>query len=266
MTLRESEYLYLDLLKKCLSDSIYDDGLDLLQGKFVMDQQTGKVHSRDAPRAAPERKRLGLVWPSRAHTMIGMARLDNLQACVETIIKDRISGDLIETGVWRGGASIFMRGMLKAFGVVDRKVWVADSFEGLPPPDAELYPHDSADEFYRYADLAVSVEDVRRNFERYGLFDEQVNFVKGWFRDTLPQVPIERLALMRLDGDMYESTMDALVHLYPKLQVGGFAIIDDYNIVSACNEAVDEYRRAKRITADLIPIEGCGAFWRKTAA
>jgi hypothetical protein len=198
--------------------------------------------------------------------MIGMARLDNLQACVETIIKDRISGDLIETGVWRGGASIFMRGMLKAFGVVDRKVWVADSFEGLPPPDAELYPHDSADEFYRYADLAVSVEDVRRNFERYGLFDEQVNFVKGWFRDTLPQVPIERLALMRLDGDMYESTMDALVHLYPKLQVGGFAIIDDYNIVSACNEAVDEYRRAKRITADLIPIEGCGAFWRKTAA
>jgi O-methyltransferase len=264
--LRECEHLYLDLLKKCLSDSIYDDGLDLLQGKFVRDQQTGKVHSTDPPRAAPEDKRLGLVWPSRAHTMIGMARLDNLQECVETIINDRISGDLIETGVWRGGASIFMRGILKAFGVVDRKVWVADSFEGLPPPDAKLYPQDSGFELYQYADLAVSVEEVRRNFERYGLLDERVNFVKGWFRDTLPVVPIERLALMRLDGDMYESTMDALVHLYPKLQVGGFVIIDDYNLIAACNQAVDEFRQARRIAADIIPVEGCGAFWRKTAA
>lgn len=259
------EYLYLDLLKRCLCDSIYDDGLDLLQGKFVMDQQTGKLYSRDAPRAASERKRLGLTWPSRAHTMIGMPRLDNLQTCIETIINDRISGDLIETGVWRGGASIFMRGILKAFGVVDRIVWVADSFEGLPPPDSGLYPQDSAEQFHRFADLAVSVEEVRRNFERYGLLDEQVNFVKGWFRDTLPHLVTERLALMRLDGDMYESTMDALVHLYPKLQVGGFAIIDDYNMVAACNQAVDEFRRSKGITAELIPIEGCGAFWRKTA-
>lgn len=265
LTLSENEYRHLDLLKKCLSDSIYDDGLDLMQGQFVLDEQSGKVHSRDAPRAAPERKRLGLVWPSRAHTMIGMPRLDNLQTCIETIIKDRVRGDLIETGVWRGGASIFMRGVLKAFGIVDRKVWVADSFEGLPPPNVELFPQDSADGFHRFADLAVSLEEVRRNFERYGLLDEQVRFLKGWFRETLPMAPIERLALMRLDGDMYESTMDALFHLYPKLQIGGFAIIDDYNAVVACNAAVDDFRRAKRITADLILIEGCGAFWRKSA-
>jgi O-methyltransferase len=265
LTLSENEYRYLDLLKKCLSDSIYDDGLDLMQGMFVMDEQTGKVHSSDAPRATAERKRLGAIWPSRAHTMIGMARLDNLQACIETIIKDRVGGDLIETGVWRGGASIFMRGVLKAFGVADRKVWVADSFEGLPPPNAELYPQDSEDTLHRFADLAVSLEEVRRNFERYGLLDEQVSFLKGWFRDTLPSAPIERLALMRLDGDMYESTMDALVHLYPKLQIGGFVIIDDWNAVPACNGAVGEFRRATRITAKLMLIEGCGAFWRKTA-
>jgi O-methyltransferase len=262
----ESEHLYLDLLKRCLSDNIYDDGLDLLQGKFVIDRQTGKVHSHDAPSPAEEDKHLGLIWPSRAHTMIGMERLNNLQSCVETIIKDGVKGDLIETGVWRGGASIFMRGILKAFGIVDRVVWVADSFEGLPPPDAERYPQDYGDELHRFADLAVSVEEVRKNFDRYGLLDAQVNFVKGWFRDSLPLVPIERLALMRLDGDMYESTMDGLINLYPKLQVGGFAIIDDYNAVAGCNKAVDDFRRELRIAADLIPIKGCGAFWRKTAA
>lgn len=265
LTLSENDYRYLDLLKKCLSDSIYDDGLDLMQGQFVRDEQSGRVHSRDAPRATPERKRLGFVWPSRAHTMIGMPRLDNLQACIETIIKDRIKGDLIETGVWRGGASIFMRGVLKAFGIADRKVWVADSFKGLPPPNAALFPQDSRDDFHQFADLAVSLEEVRKNFDRYGLLDEQVRFLEGWFRDTLPIAPIERLALMRLDGDMYESTMDALLHLYPKLQIGGFAIIDDYNAVPACNAAVDDFRRAKHITADLVPIEGCGAFWRRSA-
>jgi O-methyltransferase len=256
--------LYIDLLKRCLTDSIYEDGLDLFAGKFKLDQNTDTFHSVEAPVADSERKRLGLIWPSRAHTMVGTPRLENIQFCVETVLDDGVKGDLIEAGVWRGGASIFMRGLLKAHGADDRTVWVADSFEGLPPPDTVRYPQDAKTlEFHKFPILAVSIEEVRRNFDRYGLLDSQVRFLKGWFRDTLPNAAIDRLAILRLDGDLYESTMDGLVHLYPKLQSGGFAIIDDYNIVAACNEAVDDFRAKTGISAEIIPIEGCGAFWRK---
>ena len=101
----------------------------------------------------------GYDWPSLAHTMIGVKRLNNLQHCVEEVIKNGVPGDFIETGVWRGGASIFMRSILLAYGVTDRKVWVADSFEGLPEPDAEKYPADKGDLHHKQPALAISLED-----------------------------------------------------------------------------------------------------------
>jgi len=196
--------------------------------------------------------------------MIGVARLDNLRSCVETVLREKVPGDLIEAGVWRGGASIFMRGILKAFDVADRRVWVADSFEGLPPTEAWVHAADAKLALDRFADLAVPLEVVRANFARYGLLDEQVVFLKGWFRNSLPGAPIERLAVMRLDGDLYESTMDGLTCLYPLLSPGGFVILDDYNAVAGCNDATDEYRDSMAIQEPLIAIEGGGAFWRKT--
>lgn len=257
---------YIELLKRCVSNSIYDDDLDLLRGAKAIDPASGKyVTTKPAP-VDSERKYYGDIWPSRAHTMIGIPRLDNLQFCVETALQDGIAGDMIETGVWRGGASIFIRGILKAHGIADRTVWVADSFEGLPPADRVRYPKESPFEFHRAADLAVSLEQVQSNFARYGLLDDQVRFLKGWFRDTLPTAPVERLAVMRLDGDMYESTMDALVNLYAKLSPGGFVIIDDFNTVESCNDAVADFRSTRQITAELSLIAGGGAFWRKDAA
>lgn len=255
--------LYLDLLKRCVTNSIYDDDLDTMRGAFRKDSQTGKLVSTEPAAADPRRKYLGGIWPTRAHTMIGIPRLENLQECVETVVREEIPGDLIETGVWRGGASIFMRGVLKAYGVANRKVWVADSFEGLPPTDASDHAGDSALALDRFADLAVPLEVVRENFARYGLLDEQVVFLEGWFRESLPNAPIERLAVMRLDGDLYESTMDALSALYPKLSEGGFLILDDYNAVAGCNDATHEYRDAMGIEDPLTPIKGGGAFWRK---
>ena len=143
--------------------------------------------------------------------MIGSARLRNLRELTERTIADRIPGDYIETGVWRGGACILMRGVLAAHGVTDRKVIVADSFEGLPKPDAEKYPADKRDRLFAFEELAVSLDQVRANFETYDLLDEQVVFLKGFFKDTLPTLAANaRFALIRLDGDMYESTMDAL--------------------------------------------------------
>jgi O-methyltransferase len=165
--------------------------------------------------------------------------------------------------VWRGGAAIFMRSIIKAYGEKQRTVWVADSFEGLPPPDPDHYPADidhPHDTFAKW--LAIPKEQVERNFRRYGLLDEQVRFLKGWFKDTLPSAPIERLAVLRLDGDMYESTIQTLDALYSKLSLGGFTIIDDYCLKS-CAQAVHDFRRAHGISDEIIDIDGMGRYWRR---
>jgi len=255
--------LYIELLKNCVSNRVYDDDLDLMRGSFTRDAATGKLSSAQPAAMDETSKYLGLVWPSRAHTMIGIPRLDNLRACIEAVLDDGVEGDFIETGVWRGGACIFMRGILKAYGIEDRAVWVADSFAGLPPGDRAKYPKESDFQFHEHADLAVSLEQVQSNFARYGLLDGQVKFLKGWFRDTLPGAPIRKLSILRLDGDLYESTMDALT-LYPKLSSGGFVIVDDYDHVPACNEAIDDFRRERGILDPLKVIDGGGAYWRKS--
>ncbi|MBA3371162.1 MAG: class I SAM-dependent methyltransferase [Thermoleophilaceae bacterium] len=211
----------------------------------------------------PDRREQGADQPINAPTMIGLKRLDNLQFCIEDALANGVPGDLIETGVWRGGATILMRAVLKAYGVEDRRVWVADSFEGLPPPDPGIYPSDKGNRLHTSDQLAVSLEQVKSNFERYGLLDERVHFLKGWFRDTLPEAPIEKLAVVRLDGDMYESTMDALVNLYPKLSVGGYLIVDDYGVLLPCRQAVHDYREAHGISEGIRPIDWTGVFWQR---
>jgi hypothetical protein len=198
-----------------------------------------------------------------AHTMLSMKRLDNVQYCAETVLNENIAGDFIETGVMRGGTVILMRALLKAHDVRDRVVWAADSFEGLPAPNMESYPDDAGAAWHLRPLTEVGLEHVKRNFERYDLLDSQVRFLKGWFRDTLAEAPITKLALLRLDGDLYESTMDALVPLYPKLSPGGFVIIDDYNL-EMCQKAVQDYRSRQGITDPIIPIDDAGVYWRKS--
>lgn len=197
-----------------------------------------------------------------SHTMIGRKRMDNIEACLEVVRSDNIAGDLIETGVWRGGATIFMRGYLAAWEMTDRTVWVADSFEGLPVPSLPQ------DENHDYSAslmpiLAISIEDVQENFRRYGLLDDQVRFLKGWFCDTLPTAPIERLAILRLDGDLYESTMDGLNALYHKVSPGGFVIVDDYGDFEPCRRAIHEFRDRHGITDVIEHIDYNGVYWRK---
>jgi O-methyltransferase len=206
----------------------------------------------------------GLDWPARAHTMIGMKRLANVRHCIDDVLADGVPGDLVETGAWRGGTTIFMRAILKAHGVTDRTVWVADSFAGLPRPDANRYPRDAGDRLHTFPQLAVTLERVRDNFRRYGLLDDQVRFLEGWFRDTLPVAPIEELAVLRLDGDLYESTMQALESLYDKLSAGGYVIIDDYGNVAGCRQAVHDFRAARALKDPIRPIDWAGVYWRRS--
>src|SRR5262249_40597628 len=158
------------------------------------------------------------------------------------------------------GACIFMRAALNVYGDQTRKIWVADSFEGLPKPDGR-YHQDEGDIHWTMSPLAISLDQVKDNFSRYGLLDERVRFLKGWFKATLPTAPIERLALLRLDGDMYSSTMDALASLYPKLSSGGYAIIDDYGAIEACRKAVTDFRERNKINDPILPIDWAGVYW-----
>jgi O-methyltransferase len=248
--------LYLDLLKRSLTNNLFATEPDANE----------KNPNRYISRA------IAHYQQSAAVSMLPLIRLDNIQSCVTDVIEQSVPGDFIETGVWRGGATIFMRAMLKILNATDRIVWVADSFEGLPEPDADKYPLEaesfqSAAMTKYYNHLAVGEEEVRRNFSSYGMLDSQVKFLKGWFKDTLPLAPIERLALMRLDGDYYESTWDALNNLYDKLSIGGFVIIDDYGEDSwtYCRKAVDDFRRERGIADPLVRVDKPCSFWRKTA-
>jgi hypothetical protein len=208
-------------------------------------------------------REIGRDWPRSADTMIGLRRLENVRMCTETVLRDGIPGDLIETGVWRGGTCIYMRAILNAYGVTDRRVWVADSFQGLPPPD-DRYPADEGDILYTYSELAVSQDEVRERFRSYDLLDDQVVFLPGFFQDTLATAPIDRLAVLRLDGDMYASTMVALEALYDKVSPGGFVIVDDYSSIPACAKAVEDFRAGNGITDEVVEIDWTGVYWRKS--
>ena len=208
-------------------------------------------------------REVGRDWPADAETMVGLKRLANVRECLESVIADRVPGDFIETGAWRGGTCIYARAILAAHGVTDRVVWVADSFEGLPAFDGR-FEADAGDQHHTKVDLAISVEMVEANFRRYDLLDDQVKFLKGWFSDTLPTAPIEQISVLRLDGDMYASTMDALDALYDKVSVGGYVIVDDYGAVKGCAKAIHDFRDARGITDEILEIDWAGVYWRKS--
>lgn len=242
---------YLSVVARSLDGTIYEDpGLPANgDGKFNANL---REHGWD--------------WPSVAFTMVGTKRLANVRTVLESVIGERVPGDFVETGVWRGGACIMARAVLMAYGVTDRRVIVCDSFEGLPPPNAEAYPADQGSDFHNYSDLSVSLDQVKANFAKYDLLDDQVVFLKGWFRDTMPKIPSEQIAVLRLDGDMYESTIDPLRYNYDKIPTGGFVVVDDYHVVPSAKAAVHDFLSERGISVDLCEIDGVGVYFRKNEA
>lgn len=264
--------LYLDLLKRCLTREVLGQLYRPLAPYSPMAARlTGWTNRALSTvlrkpvvvmvKTSQEARAEGKDWPADAETMIGRKRLDNIQALVVDVIDRGVLGDLLEAGVWRGGAAILMRAVLKACGDRERVVWAADSFQGLPRPDATRFPADGAYQSL-HLDIAVPLDEVRANFARYGLLDDQVRFLAGWFKDTLPAAPVDRLAVLRLDGDMYQSTIEALDALYPKVSSGGYVIIDDYFLPS-CRQAVDDYRAGHHVVEPLEPIDWASVYWRK---
>jgi O-methyltransferase len=204
----------------------------------------------------------GFDWPLQGVTMVGLKRLDDLQECVESVVEEKIDGDLIEAGSWRGGASILARATLDVLGDENRTVYVADSFKGFPvSPD----PRSDRVGLSAIDFLAVPQEEVRANFARFGC-ERGVTFVPGFFEDTLPSVSDRTWSILRLDADTYDATWFALEQLYPRLSVGGYVIIDDYGVMPECRQAADEFREAHGLLEPLEEIDWSARRWRRESA
>ena len=248
---------YLDLLKLCLCDLV---GTRTTSVARTFD---GDVMSRELEGEQLRYRTAGMDWPLHGLTMVGLARLDDLQSCVEGVVADGIEGDLIEAGTWRGGAAMLMRATLDSLGEQGRTVYVADSFQGFPQVD-----HNAADGYDLGVDLAgcdylaIPLEEVKQNFARFGLSDG-VTFVPGFFEDTLLGLGGRRWSIVRLDGDTFDATRFSLEALYPTLSAGGFLIVDDYLQIDSCREAIDGFRRERGIAEPIEPVDWSGARWRR---
>lgn len=299
--------LYIDMVKRAVANILYED-----RAVWSIDERNERVLENGFNL---EQRVFGRDLPTEAHTMVGIRRLENLQRSVETVLRERVPGDLVETGVLRGGAAIFLRAVLKAHGVTDRRVIACDTFVKRKPVSRGLssravrkslallasipsrrwqrrlffalqntpgiqssFPRvsDPSDEMVRWVMFTcrnlslmhnsldrTSLAAVRSHFARYGLLDDQVIFLQGLFSDTLPRAPIDRIAVLRLDGDTYESTRDVLEAAYPRLSTGGYCIVDDYYAFPDCRRAVDEYRSAHGIGDALTVIDQCAVCWRR---
>lgn len=277
--------LYLDLLRQVLTRSLF---IDHPQQKEI--RRLGRDWPSDAETMIGEERLLNIQ--KLAETVLGAEKPHSMEW-------PKIPGDFMECGVWRGGAGIFMRAILQDFIRREdpdmeyshewdrgaeiavppeeriseshrrfeikpaRKVWLADSFCGLPAPNAAEYPADTGDQHHTQKALAIPLETVKANFARYGLLDDRVKFIPGFFKDSLPG-PVQKLALLRVDADMYESTTQALEAMYPKLSPGGFVIVDDYRNIKNTHEAVNDFRERHKITEQIQPADSwCAIYWRK---
>ncbi len=267
---------YLWLIKRALTNLIYPEhdlriaflqaegaGLeDAAQTRALRDI---RIERPEAFRAVVDGKLTGREPKSRSHTMVGLFRLTGLERCAETVLADGVAGDFLEAGVGQGGAAIFMRALQEAHGVPARRTWLADSFQGPPPPAPSDAPYGLDLAEPKAPCVAFDQASVQEHFRRYDLLGPQVRFVGGWLADTLPGAETGPLALLRIDVDLFSATTTALEQLYERVSSGGVVIVDDYGAVASCREAVDGFRQRRGIAEPLHWTDAECVFWRKPA-
>ena len=233
---------------------------DLLNGR-------GNLHE-DYPSdfTQEEKDDVGLVRPL---SMTSPERLVSLSRAVEYVVKQGIGGDIVDCGVWRGGSMLLAARKLVRLGDTSRELYLFDTFEGMSEPgkeDVSATDQKTAQELLAASDKTAganvwcyaSLEDVKNNMSRSNYPAEKIHFVQGKVEDTLPEPSIEKIALLRLDTDWYESTRVELETLYDKLVPGGILIIDDYGHWSGARQAVDEFIARRNLPLFLQRIDYTG--------
>jgi O-methyltransferase len=252
---------YLDLLKLCLCDLV---GACTSEVTWTGDKRWFNRQLTGDDQLAGRAE--GKDWTLNGLSMVGLRRLDDLQACAESVVRDEIEGDLIEAGVWRGGASILIRATVDSLGATDRIVWLADSFEGFPPPEQSGVAADRALETQLSGIdyFAPGLGAVKSYFARFG-FSDRVKFVPGFFEETLGQLGGRRWSLIRIDADTYSATKLALEALYPGVAVAGYVVLDDYfhPWLPECKKAIDDFRIEHHISEPIHKIDWNSGRWRR---
>jgi len=248
---------YFDLLKKSITNFLYRDINDWAEqmisasGNPSVCQDSSACESEwDISQGASGFD--GHSVPEEGHSVMRLGSLTHIQFIVEDVLTQGIPGDLLEAGCYRGGNSVLMRALLEDDDSGQRIVWVADSFQGIPLPISEKGKR--VDETRNWKSrYNVSQHFVESVFRRYGYLDQKTKFLPGFFNETLPSSGISHLAMIHIDVDAYDSTMDVLESMYPKLSVGGYVVIDDFHL-NAVRTAITEYRSKHKIVEPILPV------------
>lgn len=215
-----------------------------------------------------EEKNIAVINLVKEYTMTSPERLNSLINSVHYIFNNRVDGAIVECGVWKGGSMMAVAKTLRGLSDIQRDLYLFDTFEGMSPPTDKDVAHfnvdaqtllDSEDKGKREAYVCyASLEEVKANLYSIGYPQNRLKFVQGKVEDTLPNQAPERIALLRLDTDWYESTRHELEHLFPRLVPGGVIIIDDYGYWKGCKQATDEYIQNNKIPLLLNRIDSTG--------
>lgn len=215
-----------------------------------------------------------IIVSVRSFTMTSSERIWSLLRAVDYVHTNKIAGDFVECGVWRGGSVMAMIAQLQTLNAPERKIWLYDTFEGMTAPtshDVDSVGGVSAAQLLNATEVAdgnnvwcvASLEDVEANLFKTKYSPEQLVFVKGDVALTLKENSPEKIALLRLDTDWYESTKAELEILYPKLVPGGVCILDDYGHWQGARKAVDDYFEQLGARPLLMPIDFSGRIFTK---
>jgi O-methyltransferase len=201
------------------------------------------------------------------YSMCDINEVDQLQELLFNVIDNRIKGSIVETGSWRGGMMMMAKAILNdlEFNPVPRQIYLFDTFKYFPEPTSNKSQKDK--NIHAIVDFLFenmhSVDQVKDNFRKFNLLDNNIHFIEGIFEDTIPITNVGDIAILRLDSDYYESTMFVLEHYYKNIVLGGFLISDDYNNhMLGCKDAIHDFRSKYDIKCPIIDSHGGSIYWR----
>lgn len=215
-----------------------------------------------------DREKIETIFKCLEFSLVGWQGMEATYTCTKRAITDKIQGDLVECGVAQGGSALLIALINQKFGDGTRRIWLFDSYEGLPDPTAEDFQKGKTGTHVRplpKGSCLGTIEDVRQLlFQKNNLAEKNINLVKGWFQDTLPVTrnQIDSISVLRLDGDWYESTKVCFENLFDQVSNNGFVILDDYFSCFGCKKATDEFLTARGKAFPIIPDGRGGAYFQ----